>query len=597
MTNIKFRKKITVQLIVIVSIFMMIMHAVSLIVLVNTSEKMYTKAKNELITLNMKHASEVLDPTEVDPETGELLTYGIGPVSFLEYCADHVSEVMIPIDDDDEEAWDILGDIYDKYSQDEGDPPLKHFSEFTETEKSIYSRSRYVMIENNIADLRANYSSPSLAVICKGKDGSVTVVSSDAQEGLPASFLADVVTAEYKSNKTLDNLVELTKDGEPEYKVVDADDGSWYVSYLPIYTESDYHFAVVIVNDFRLFRNTLVNTVVWVVVGSTASFLFVVVFLIFFLYRRTAKPVKQIQGSVRAYKATKDTKQVVAELNRVKVNNEFGMLASDVADLAVTMQQYNEENVKFAADAERISTELDLAMKIQMSTLPIVKDTFKEHEHFDLAASMKPAKEVGGDFYDFFPIDDKHICLIVADVSGKGVPAALFMMMVKMQIQSYAKTGMKPSKVLESVNKAICQNNKENMFVTVWLGILDVTTGKVVASNAGHEHPVIKSKSGKYSLFEDNHGAIIGAFIDSTFPEYEFKLDKGGTLFLYTDGLTEATNANNELFKVEGMLKSLNSCKSTDPTKILEHVHKDVDKFVGEAPQFDDLTMLAVTLN
>ena len=575
---------------------MIIMHAVSLIILVNTSEKMYAKAKNELISLNIKHTKEVFEPTEVDPETGEVLSYGIGPAVFLEYCADHLDEVVIPIDDDDEEAWTILWDIYDKYTQEEGDSALNHFSEFTEEEKSLYSRSRYTMVENNVNDMASSYSAPSLAIVFV-KDGKPGVLCSETQDGMPKNFIGDVVNADYKSSKTLDTLVEDTKDGEPVFKVVDADDGSWYVSYLPIYTESDYHFAVVIVNDFRLFRNTLVNTVVWVVVGSTASFLFVVVFLIFFLYRRTAKPVKQIQGSVRAYKATKDTKQVVTELNRVKVNNEFGMLASDVADLAVTMQQYNEENVKFAADAERISTELDLAMKIQMSTLPIVKDTFKEHEHFDLAASMKPAKEVGGDFYDFFPIDDKHICLIVADVSGKGVPAALFMMMVKMQIQSYAKMGMKPSKVLESVNKAICQNNKENMFVTVWLGILDVTTGKVVASNAGHEHPVIKSKSGKYSLFEDNHGAIIGAFIDSTFPEYEFKLDKGGTLFLYTDGLTEATNANNELFKVEGMLKSLNSCKSTDPTKILEHVHKDVDKFVGEAPQFDDLTMLAVTLN
>ncbi len=209
---------------------------------------------------------------------------------------------------------------------------------------------------------------------------------------------------------------------------------------------------------------------------------------------------------------------------------------------------------------------------------------------------MTPAKEVGGDFYDFFLIDDDHLGMVMADVSGKGVPAALFMMMSKILVNNYAMMDGHPAKVLEKVNTQICKNNDEEMFVTVWFGVLEISTGKVTAANAGHEYPIIKKADGGFELFKDKHGFVIGGMDGMRYKEYEFRLEKGGTLFLYTDGVAEATNANNELFGTDRMLEALNKDSEASPKELLTNMKTAVDEFVGEAPQFDDLTMLGVKL-
>jgi sigma-B regulation protein RsbU (phosphoserine phosphatase) len=193
-------------------------------------------------------------------------------------------------------------------------------------------------------------------------------------------------------------------------------------------------------------------------------------------------------------------------------------------------------------------------------------------------------------------IDHDHIGLIMADVSGKGVPAALFMMMSKILVNNFAMMGGSPAKVLEQVNSQICKNNDEEMFVTVWFGVLEISTGKVTAANAGHEYPIIKKADGEFELFKDKHGFVIGGMDGMRYKEYEFTLEKGGTLFLYTDGVAEATNAENELFGTDRMLTALNQDPNAVPKVLLTNMKKAVDEFVGEAPQFDDLTMLGVTL-
>ena len=210
---------------------------------------------------------------------------------------------------------------------------------------------------------------------------------------------------------------------------------------------------------------------------------------------------------------------------------------------------------------------------------------------------MTPAKEVGGDFYDFFLIDNDHLGMVMADVSGKGVPAALFMMMSKILVNNYALMGGSPAKVLEQVNNQICKNNEEEMFVTVWFGVLEISTGKVTAANAGHEYPILKKAGGEFELFKDKHGFVIGGMDGMRYKDYEFTLEKGGTLFLYTDGVAEATNAQNELFGTDRMIEALNKDAAASPTDLLNNMKQAVDEFVGEAPQFDDLTMLGVKLN
>ena len=209
---------------------------------------------------------------------------------------------------------------------------------------------------------------------------------------------------------------------------------------------------------------------------------------------------------------------------------------------------------------------------------------------------MTPAKEVGGDFYDFFLIDDDHLALVMADVSGKGVPAALFMMMSKNLVSNFTLMGGGPAKVLERVNRTICQNNENDMFVTVWLGILTISTGTVVAANAGHEYPIIKKANGEFEVFKDKHGFVIGGMDGVKYREYEFTLEKEDILYLYTDGVPEATNAQNEMFGLERLTQALNASPTTELKDLLTHVKTSVDHFVGEAPQFDDLTMLAVRL-
>jgi serine phosphatase RsbU (regulator of sigma subunit) len=229
--------------------------------------------------------------------------------------------------------------------------------------------------------------------------------------------------------------------------------------------------------------------------------------------------------------------------------------------------------------------------------LPNIFPPFPDRDEFHIFASMTPAKEVGGDFYDFFLVDDDHLALVMADVSGKGVPAALFMMMSKIMLQNQAMSGKDPKDVLIAVNDQICRNNKEQMFVTVWIGILELSTGKLTASNAGHERPILKEPDGGFELIRDKHGLVVGAMDGMRYRNYELQLRPGAKLFLYTDGLMEATDAADELFGEARTLETLNRAQDADPQALLEFVDAEVRRFVGDAPQFDDLTMLCLQYN
>ena len=249
-------------------------------------------------------------------------------------------------------------------------------------------------------------------------------------------------------------------------------------------------------------------------------------------------------------------------------------------------QKHREET-----NRQRIVTELSMASRIQNSMLP--HTTFPDRNEFDIYASMDPAKEVGGDFYDYFLIDDDHLCLVMADVSGKGIPAALFMMISKVILQSCAMLGRAPAEILTKTNEALCSDNQVDMFVTVWLGILEISTGKLTAANAGHEYPVL-CRQGNFALLKDKHGFVIGGMEGMKYKEYEVDLAPGDKLFLYTDGVPEATDAENQMFGTERMLAALNEAPEAAPEQILNNVRKAVDDFVKEAEQFDDLTMLCL---
>ncbi len=249
----------------------------------------------------------------------------------------------------------------------------------------------------------------------------------------------------------------------------------------------------------------------------------------------------------------------------------------------------HEKDVKTA----RIKSELDLATRIQADMLPNIYPAFPDRREFDIYAAMDPAKEVGGDFYDFFLIDDDHLCMVMADVSGKGVPAALFMMASKIILANNAMAGKSPAQILTAANAAVCAHNREEMFVTVWLGILEISTGKLTAANAGHEYPILKHADGAYELIKDKHGFVIGGMDGVRYGEYELTLEPGAALFLYTDGVPEATDAEGAMFGTERLLAALNAAPAAAPDAVLQNVRAAVDDFVKGAEQFDDLTMLA----
>ena len=261
---------------------------------------------------------------------------------------------------------------------------------------------------------------------------------------------------------------------------------------------------------------------------------------------------------------------------------------------SVIIRSQNLKYEKQQKESSRIETELTMASSIQSDMLPSLYPAFPERPEFDIYASMDPAKEVGGDFYDFFLVDDDHLCVIIADVSGKGVPAALFMMASKIILANNAMLGKSPAQILTDANNAICDNNREEMFVTVWLGILELSTGKLTAANAGHEFPVLRHQGGRFEYVKDKHGFVIGGMEGVKYKEYELYLKPGSKLFVYTDGVPEATDAESQLFGPERLLAALNDNADDKPESILAGVRRAVDAFVKDAEQFDDLTMLCL---
>ena len=297
---------------------------------------------------------------------------------------------------------------------------------------------------------------------------------------------------------------------------------------------------------------------------------------------------------VKKMQSNAEPEELAFEEVPVRSNGELKELADNVKSLADGVSTYMTNLKTMTAEKERIGAELSLATRIQYAMLPHSFPAFPDRKEFDVFASMDPAKEVGGDFYDYFLVDDDHLCMVMADVSGKGVPAALFMMASKIILQSCAMLGQSPAEILTKTNQAILSNNQEQMFITVWVGVLEISTGKLTAANAGHEYPVLKRPDGKYELVKDKHGFVIGGMEGMKYKEYAMQMEPGAKLFLYTDGVPEATDETGTLFGAARMIDALNREPDADPKRTLQNVRAAVDDFVKDAEQFDDLTMLCL---
>ena len=408
------------------------------------------------------------------------------------------------------------------------------------------------------------------------------------------------------SNSELSTMIEDALKGNTGVRLVHMDDGTYYMAGAPIGSLGWtllYVFdqamadkpAEMLTSSYQTIQEEAGSTYLAKMAGIRTTmrlvyFAILILALIsaVILGKRIVRPLNLITKRIANLG---ETNLEFTMEDEYRTDDEIQVLAESFARLSHRTVEYVAEVRRVTAEKERIGTELHMANQIQESMLPSIFPAFPERSEFDIYAVMDPAREVGGDFYDFFLIDRDHLCMVIADVSGKGIPAALFMMISKIIIQSCAMLGRGAGEILTKTNEALCSNNRMEMFVTSWIGILEISTGKLTAANAGHEYPAIRT-GGRFELLKDKHGLVIGAMPGIVYKEYELDLKPGDKLFLYTDGVAEATRGGDELFGTKRMLEALNLAPDADPEMLLRNVRQAVDLFVGNDEQFDDLTMM-----
>jgi len=338
--------------------------------------------------------------------------------------------------------------------------------------------------------------------------------------------------------------------------------------------------AVMPQSEAALSRNVAVGvtTAMQIVIFSA---LFIMIFVL--VKKLVVDNIQRINGSLSAI-----TEGKLDTVVNVRSHQEFAALSDDINSTVNTLKRY-------ISDAEaRIDTELAFAKAIQHSALPSVFPPYPNRKEFEIWACMYTAKEVGGDFYDFYFVDEDTLAFLIADVSGKGIPAAMFMMQAKTLLKSYAESGMDVAQVLTQANNKLCESNDADMFVTVWMGYLNTRTGEVTYANAGHNPPLIRHTDGSVTYLKSRPGLVLAGMAGIRYRANRFQLNPGDLLYLYTDGVTEATNADNGLYGEERLLTVLERSCDAAVHAVCETVKTDVDDFVGDAPQFDDITMLAL---
>ena len=386
----------------------------------------------------------------------------------------------------------------------------------------------------------------------------------------------------------------MTEDVPPEeiIKYNDMDDGELASAVSPIYDSNGNRVAVVCCDiDQNNYYIELIDMFLRIFFAAILIMGLPTLFYYLNISKNIIHPLKVLT------KATSDLVENIdkgeAYVSTINTGDEIEALSDSFEKMDVELKEYISLNEEITAEKKRIEAELDMASSIQASQLPNIFPPFPERTEFDIFATMTPAKEVGGDFYDFFMVDDDHIALVMADVSGKGVPAALFMMISKILIKTHVQNGESPGEAIANVNNQLLESNEEEFFVTVWLAVIDLKTGKGVSVNAGHEHPVLRRAGGEYELIKYRHSPVVAAMEDIPFKEREFELHSGDSIFVYTDGVAEATSSDLELYGTDRLLEALNKNPEAKPKEILESVKNSIDDFVAGAEQFDDITMLS----
>ncbi len=335
-------------------------------------------------------------------------------------------------------------------------------------------------------------------------------------------------------------------------------------------------------------RNTYVKDVLLGVLAAVCLFLLV---YSMFLYREVLLPILAITDEAKRFA---DSNTPSDKLSAINKNDEIGVLAKAVGKMETDIVEYVENLTLVTAEKERIGAELSIATQIQANMLPGIFPAFPDKPEFDIYATMNPAKEVGGDFYDFFMVDDRHLAVVMADVSGKGVPAALFMVIGKTLIKDHTQPGRDLGEVFTKVNNLLCESNSEGLFITAFEGVLDLVSGEFTFVNAGHEIPFICKKDESYKPHKIRAGFVLAGMEGIRYKCGTMQLSPGDRLFQYTDGVTESMDKDGRLYGMERLGEVLAQNTALAPMDLLGKVKEDIDAFVGNAPQFDDITMLCL---
>ena len=461
----------------------------------------------------------------------------------------------------------------------------------------------YYRLSNYFSDLKKVYRPKFLYSVAQ-KEGEIVYLATGTLEDEKRISEGGVtyelgVVREYYPElyRVMDKIMTTNTDiTEDDYRLsIRLDDGNHYVqTFAPVYSDGRIiAFTGVVIDWHEVLSDSLYSALFSII-------LFLIIFLA--LGIRLSKlidsqiiyPIEKESEIMNAYREDKDAKRASQMLLEIEGENEIGELAESFSDTVLEIERYVREIQKVSAEKERMDSELSFAAILQSSLLNTVFPPFPDRKEFELFASMDPAEEVGGDFYDYFLIDDDRLGLVIADVSGRGVPAAMLMTVALTLIKSRLKGGDSPAEALKNVNMLLCESNTEEMFVTAWLAVLQISTGEVVAGNAGHNDPLLRRKGGRFEPLVLPRCGVLGNEENAEYHEHSFWLEGGDTLFAYTNGLKEAMDALQRMFGEERILSALNRDSEANPERLLNNVGLALKEFVGNVKQSDDITMLAI---
>lgn len=502
----------------------------------------------------------------------------------------------------DSEDIELYSDLVLRYARGEADD--------AEIEKSR-NDVRYRNICEALKKLRASMQVNDV-YICAVDDEAIRKAAPDAQRIHGIIYIADSYIEEEKSfplgytgdfNGTFAKTVlEIYDTGvrSKDYFISESEFGYNTSAVYPVVRNGKTVAMIGVEQPMSMLQSTISYFTWQTILITSLVFVVILVLILVFARRSVSGPIMKMADAMDNYITERESEQAgedsLIEKLEIKTGDELEVLCSSLKEMEGDLVRHIENLKQVTAEKERIGAELNVATQIQADMLPRIFPPFPDKKEFELFASMDPAKEVGGDFYDFFMIDDDHLGLVMADVSGKGVPAALFMVISKTMIKNRALAGnySGPGEVLSDVNEQLCDGNDASLFVTVWFGILTISTGHIVFSSAGHEYPAFCRNGEGFRLERDKHGMALAVMEGVKVRETETYLKPGETLFIYTDGVPEATNSNDELFGEERMVEALRKHETKDMSELLRGVRAEIDEFVGDAPQFDDLTMLGL---